>query len=482
MFKKLLFLAFALGSGSGLWAQNSSNLTTKIGACNYQVAKGLVEVVSVRKVSDAATSLTGYDEYQVMLNFETKEGELMPQNTPLSIDFMLEAGNGRYYIGPDYLARYQIRPGTKFAMKVLQLKKGKSCNNLILESAGLPNDLFELEPKLSEISAREAARAAQLEAEKQAEAERLRQEAEFQAAEAARLKAEEEARLAAEKAAAEEAERQRKAEEARLKAEEEARLAAEKAAAEEAERQRKAEAARIKAEIEAEKAAEAARLKAEAEAEKARKIAEEAARKAELQAERTRLEAERRAADEARKAQEIAENEARTKAKMEADVKRREETARAKEAQRAKELAERQSAPSSNPKPANNPAVAQPQSEGGLPLDQVAIDYPSCSYAPAIQGVVEIVSVKKMTDRADEFEVFFKFTPDGLANMSKADRKLWEKEFKFVLEPNMASKNPNAAYIRNNRVYKSSTYGAEVSLPLDGCSYLKLACPELPQQ
>ncbi len=453
MFKKLLFLAFALGSGSGLWAQNSSNLTTKIGACNYQVAKGLVEVVSVRKVSDAATSLTGYDEYQVMLNFETKEGELMPQNTPLSIDFMLEAGNGRYYIGPDYLARYQIRPGTKFAMKVLQLKKGKSCNNLILESAGLPNDLFELEPKLSEISAREAARAAQLEAEKQAEAERLRQEAEFQAAEAARLKAEEEARLAAEKAAAEEAERQRKA-----------------------------EAARIKAEIEAEKAAEAARLKAEAEAEKARKIAEEAARKAELQAERTRLEAERRAADEARKAQEIAENEARTKAKMEADVKRREETARAKEAQRAKELAERQSAPSSNPKPANNPAVAQPQSEGGLPLDQVAIDYPSCSYAPAIQGVVEIVSVKKMTDRADEFEVFFKFTPDGLANMSKADRKLWEKEFKFVLEPNMASKNPNAAYIRNNRVYKSSTYGAEVSLPLDGCSYLKLACPELPQQ
>jgi hypothetical protein len=145
----LSFCAFAQAQ-----AQGNKVVKTRIENCDYQIISGLAEVTKVEMRVPKDSSILLYDEHAIFFKFIPKEGgELMASVRDQEIEFYLHAKGEKILVGPQYLKQYQIRPGTKYAMKFLQ---GPLCEEKYRfgDVGGLPNDVSEAGTRIDEIKKR----------------------------------------------------------------------------------------------------------------------------------------------------------------------------------------------------------------------------------------------------------------------------------------------------------------------------------------
>ncbi len=127
----------------------------RVGDCEYTVLSGLAEVTRIEPRTPKDSSLLGYDEQAIYFTFTAKEGgDLLPTYREEEFEFYLEAKGERFMPGNQYMKRYQIRKGTKYAMRLYQ---SPTCAEKILYAnqfgVGLPNDVSDAADKLDSLKA-----------------------------------------------------------------------------------------------------------------------------------------------------------------------------------------------------------------------------------------------------------------------------------------------------------------------------------------
>lgn len=539
----------ALLAASEAWAQSAPKaVKTRLGECEYQVLAGLAEVVRVEKVTDKEASPLQYDEYAIFFKFIPKEGgELMSTLRDQEIEFFLRGGGEQIRVGPQYIKQYQIRQGTKYAMKFLQ---SPLCEEKYRfgDQGGLPNDLFEAEKNLGELKKRRLEEALQkregaLEDDQAAkdaaalgketnprklddetrrkleEEQRIKQEEEAKAkAEAARIKRETEFRRMEEKLARanDPANNPQPAEDPVITEPVVPKIttvtitepstvtepsidsvaidSAAKASINEEELRRQ-----LTEEISRKLAEE--RLKKEREEEERKRKEEELRKKQEAkdakakakEEERQRKEAERLKKEEAernKRQQEIEEQarkaqEARLKKELEDKIRAEileKETERIKqeEEDRKRKAEEERIAAEEKRIAAEKEAAMKKRIEDELRRAD-------CKFQPKVAGVIQVIAIRKLED-ADpsylgytEYEVKVKFIPSNIDDLPKKDRKVWESEHIFVLDPQGKSANPSAGYIRKFNVTNNARFnGFAQMLETGNCSQIIMYSPQLP--
>lgn len=581
-FISCMLLSFCFCSQAA-WAQGNSTAKatkTRMGDCDYTVIAGLAEVTKVEKIVDKAESFLGYDEYEVLFKFIPKDGgQLLGTLRDQELEFLLNAKGEKIHVGPKYIKQYQVRQGTKYAMKFLQ---NPACEEKYrwADFGGLPNDFSEAGDKIDEIKNRRReeaflaaeklrtpqedtlAKATEIEEKPSKEAELLKkqQEAEekkrvedsiayhkrmfaFQEAEQKRMKSdsaymadmekkrlqEEEEELngkiqtlepkkkSSEDKNKEESKKEPKSgkskddkddkedkpeieiepividtsilevdlNEEQIRREAQAKIAkelAEKRAMEErieAERLRKLEADRLRDSIAQSKILAKEQKKQEKEALKKAKeeekrmqdslarVAEQARIQAAMEEEAKRLKEEQlKQKIEAEVREEMLRQEAERQQQL-AIEKARQEEERKLEAERQKLEAERL---------AEEKKRQEEEDKRG-----------DCVYEDKVAGSILITSLSKVKEAAQshlgyaEYEVKFKFTPSNIDDIPKKDRKVWETEYTFVIDPRGKNANPSAAYISTYNVLKNARFAGFAQVLKGGiCNQVIVYSPQLP--
>jgi hypothetical protein len=148
----LIFCAFAQVQAQG--GSSAKVVKTRIDNCDYQIISGLAEVTKVEMRLPKDSSILLYDEYAISFKFIPKEGgELMASLRDQEMEFYLHAKGEKILVGPQYIKQYQIRAGTKYAMKFLQ---SPLCEEKYRfgDVGGLPNDISEAAGRIDEIKKR----------------------------------------------------------------------------------------------------------------------------------------------------------------------------------------------------------------------------------------------------------------------------------------------------------------------------------------
>lgn len=146
----LPFLAAAQGTTSGKPAPK-----VRINNCDYTVLSGLAEVTRIEPRTPKDSSLLQYDEQAIYFTFTAKEGgDLLPTYREEEFEFYLEGKGERFMPGPQYIKRYQVRKGTKYAMRLYQ---SPTCPEKILYAnqfgVGLPNDVSDVADRIDSLKA-----------------------------------------------------------------------------------------------------------------------------------------------------------------------------------------------------------------------------------------------------------------------------------------------------------------------------------------
>lgn len=487
-------------------------LETKIvRGCEYEVLKGLAEVTEVKKVLTAEESPLKYDEYQILFRFIPMEGgELLSGLKDSDIEFYLKSGIDKLNVGPDYLKHYHIRKGTKYAMKLLQNKMGACLENYTYESGGLPNDLFEARENLMDYR-KETSRKRLSSKEEEYEQRKVEEEVEEMNNNTnpnelpETTPVEEPIKVEEPVEPVEPIEIDPNAEpidpnitEAELRKQIEEELLANGGVEEptptaedgtiDEEALREQIEAKMRAELEAKMRAEE-KAKAEEEAKKKeanRKNAIRNAKKKKKEAERLKKEeAERKAAEKEKAEAERKAAEERIRKEIEAEIKAKlaDEEAAKRAAEAAEEAAEeeekRRQAELLKKKEELKKEVAQRLADEAKRKN--------CTYAERQAGTIEILKVLKVAEAADsyfgytEYEIKVRFRPNNYADLSKKDKKLWDEEHVFTIDPQGKNANPSAAYVRKHKVFKGAKYtGFAQSLDSGICNAVMIYSPNLP--
>jgi hypothetical protein len=110
-----------------------------------------------------------------------------------------------------------------------------------------------------------------------------------------------------------------------------------------------------------------------------------------------------------------------------------------------------------------------------------------CVFSERVSGVIEVIKVSKVKEanisplKYTEYEVTVNFRPDNYADLSKKDKKQWDENYTFTLDPKGKNANPGAGYIRKYKVFKASKYqGFAETLESGICNQVMLYAPDLP--
>ncbi len=111
---------------------------------------GLIEIIKVSKVVDAAQSSLGHTEYEVMVTFrpdnfaELSKKEKKEWETPFV--FTLDPMGKNANPGAGYIRKYKVFKGTPYKGFV-QKKNSGICNDIMVYSPDLPNDVSKIKLK-----------------------------------------------------------------------------------------------------------------------------------------------------------------------------------------------------------------------------------------------------------------------------------------------------------------------------------------------
>lgn len=447
--------------------------------CEYEVLRGLGEIMSVTKTKDKSESILGHDEYVVKFKFIPMEPghQLLQTLQDQEFELYLRSSNIKVPIGIKYIEHYKVIKGLKFAMEFLQ-SRNECSDKWLYESRGLPNDLFEAQDKIADY--KKAVYEGEL--EKYETAHELRKQGldpetfnntptpnnikdpeakvdnttvpdkvDPTVTEPKNIEPENKEPENKEPEAKDTTEVENKIDlnideaELRKQLEEEARKKAGLSSG-------KTDADSLRARLERE-AREKIEKENQANAQVALKDAkknakEEAKRQKDLELEEKMKEEERQKALEAKKAELQKEIEAKIQA--ESDAEKRKETA-------LREQIEKE------------------------------IRRESCAYKDKLSGTIEIVSVAKTIEESEsvfgyaEYEVKYKFRPDNYSEIDKKERKIWDEAYTFKIDPKGKNANPSATYIRKNQVFKGQKYKGFAQVIESGiCEQIMIYAPEMP--
>lgn len=483
---------------------SDGNLKTKtVRDCEYQVLPGLAEITSIRVVRLAEQSALKYDEYEVLFKFTPMEnGQVLEMIRDSEIEFVLRNRAIRVPVGPEYIKRKGLKEGTRYAMNLLQTQNKDAClERYTYESKALDNDLFEAYENIIEYT--KDAYVRQLEEEEKAYERRLANKKDVAVTETVDPTIESKVETAITSS---------ESIYGNLSQEEIANLSeAEMRALVEENLRKKIEGGgsyggsslgideeAIRAEIELRKRQEYADKLAKSTASSSTSIAtptssSNSATDAIKEAKRKAKEAEKIAKDEEkRKEQEALERKKREdeiRAKIEADIdaKIQKEIAENEEAVRvADEIRlQKRKEGEANTAAAMDKIKAIEQEMAQRIIDETRRK--DCIFVERVSGTIEVVKVSKVKEadishlKYTEYEVVVMFRPDNFADLAKKDRKIWEANYTFTLDPMGQNANPGAGYIRKYKVFKASKYqGFAQVLETGICNPIMLYSPDLP--
>jgi hypothetical protein len=511
--------AFSFLMSNAIIAQNGPNETTNanlqkkiVRGCEYEVLPGLAEVVSIVKTRDASESALQYDEHEVLFKFTPMEGgELLTMLKDSEIEFYLRSRAIKIPVGPEYIKAKQLRKGTKYAMNLLQTRNRDAClERYTYESKALDNDLFEAYDNIIDYTKESYVR--QLEMEEVAHEKRKAQQADASANETVDPTMETETTVADESTAiiesdaldfdygglSEEEIANLSEAEMRVLVEENLRKNLKNNSSSFDAEELGIDEAKIRAEIEAKKRAEhAEELKKtpvdnttpSEEANKSAKNSSEAIKEAKRKAK----EAERKAKEDKKRKEQLEvekkqkEEELRQRIEREIEAEIQKEIEAKKEADRQeKEKAEQKAADVTKKKE----QALEKMKAIELEMKKRIIDEAKrsdCVYGNRISGTIEVVKVTKFKEAAlshlkhVEYQVLVTFRPDNFGDLSKKDKKSWEANYTFTIDPTGKNANPGAGYIRKYKVFKASRYQG-FAQPLESgiCSQMMIYSPDLP--
>lgn len=474
---QLLVALFALTVIGPLQAQPAKKVSNKpetkiVRGCEYQVLKGLAEIKEVNKITDAAESALGYDEYEVKFDFIPMEPghKLLTTLSDESFEFKLRSGYDRVPVGPEYIKHYHVRKGLKFAMSFLQTRNSECREKYSYESRGLPNDLFEATDQLKNYKTELAAKKLGDAEEKYSGVEEEPMVNPNETPRPDNLKDPEppvdpeKEEPIKETVDTTDTEVETPVEEENVlpdnMTEEELRAEMERKMREEAGLEDKTatdvDLDSIRAEME-------------------RKVREELEAEAKIKAEEERknaikIERKRKKEEEKRKKEE---------AKQKAEEERlRQEALEAKKAEIREELEAKIQA-----------ELEEKQRKEKALKDQIAkeVRRSTCEYKDKMSGTIEIVEVKKGLEKNEslfgytEYEVMYKFRPDNYKDLSRKERKVWDEAFTLKLDPKGKSANPSATYVRKYQVFKGNKYKGFAEMLESGiCQAIMIYSPDLP--
>lgn len=484
---------------------SDANVKTKIVRdCEYQVLPGLAEVTSIQVVRPASESALKYDEHEVLFKFTPMEGgQILEMLRDQEIEFVLRSRAIRVPVGPEYIKAKGLKVGTKYAMNLLQTQNKDAClERYTYESKALDNDLFEAYENIIDYTKEAYVR--QLEEEDRAHARRMAAQKDAVASNTVDPTIEtkvEKAMTSSESIYG------------NLSDEEIANLSeAEMRALVEENLRKKIEGGSyggenygideeaIRAEIEAKKREEYADKLAMSSHSgsittptSSTTTSNNSATDAIKEAKRKAKEAEKAAKDEEKRKEQEAlerkkkEDEIRAKiaadieAKIQKEIAENEEAAKAAEELRLQKQKEEE---------ATKAAALDKMKAIEQEMAQRIIDETKrkeCVFEERISGTIEVVKVSKVKEadvshlKYTEYEVVVMFRPDNFADINKKDRKIWEANYTFTLDPMGQNANPGAGYIRKYKVFKASKYQGFAQVLQSGiCSPVMLYSPDLP--
>ena len=577
----LSLLVFGLATAtSNVSAQGNKTKPNKtvINDCEYTVLSGLAEVTKVEKIVDKENSLLGYDEYEVFFVFTPKDGgSLLGTLRDQEIEFLLNAKGEKIHVGPKYLKQYQVRKGTKYAMKFMQ---GPTCEEKYrwADYGGLPNDFSEAADKIDDYKRKKLEEGFKnLEAQREPELEPVaivppaptkEDSAKILADLAAEQKRKEDS-IAEYKRnyAFYEQERKRLVqdslfmEEEKLRKEQEAleeqeaaitkvepialpkpKSKDDKKSEKEDEPNKKPKSSGGKddddniiidpIEIDTNKVVgelDTDRIRREAQEKIAREIEAERKKQEQIEAERLKkIEADRmrdsiaqakiqakelkkmekdsikRAKEEAKMLQDSLEREAekeKMRIAVEEQIRRAEEEKLRRQIEEEVRLELLQKEEERKAKEAEEKLRAEQERKSEeerkrLEAERLAAEKKrledelkrgDCAYQEKIAGSILITSLAKVKEASEshlgyaEYEVKFKFTPANIEDIPKKDRKFWDTEHTFVIDPRGQSANPSAAYISTYNVLKNARFNGFAEVLQSGiCNAVIVYARELP--
>lgn len=514
-------IGICCGTPNSLFAQkgpsegSADKVRTKIVRdCEYEVLPGLAEVTSVEVIRPAAESSLQYDEHEVLFKFTPMEGgDLLEMLRDEDIEFVLRSRAVRIPVGPEYIKKKGVKVGTRYAMNLLQTKNRDAClERFTYESKALDNDLFEAYENIIDYTKEAYVR--QLEEKERAHERRKAEGEDKEVVETVDPTIEtvvEEADAPVEEF-----------DYGGLTEDQIANLSeAEMRALVEKNLRKKIEGGqtpsyggseigidekKLRAEIEAKKREEYAKQLSEAQGDSGNKggssssasnkstaSSKNAAAEAIKEAKRKAKEAEKqKRAEQKRKEQEAVERkrkEDEIRAKLEKEVEA-EIQREIREKQEAAQLAAEQEAKEEEEKRNKKAAALEKIKSIERELAQRIVDETKrkdCVYGERISGTIEVIKVSKVKEanvshlKYTEYEVLVTFRPDNFAELSKKDKKLWEAQYVFTLDPKGKNANPGAGYIRKYKVFKASKYqGFAQNLESGICTSIMLYSPDLP--
>jgi hypothetical protein len=480
--------------------------TKTVRDCEYDVLPGLAEITSIQVTRPASESSLKYDEHEVLFKFTPMEGgQILEMLRDSEIEFVLRSRAIRIPVGPEYIKAKNLKVGTKYAMNLLQTENKDAClERYTYESKALDNDLFEAYEYIIDYTKEAYVR--QLE-EQDRNYER-KKAAGADATVAATVDPTIETKIEPI------AKGQESLDYGGLTPEEIANLSeAEMRALVEENLRKKLESGgtttyggselginedEMRKEIEAKYREEHADEIAAAEggdnsvapkttstssnaaATDAIKEAKRKAKEAEKEAAAQKKREEQEAIERQKKEDEI-------RAKIEKEIADKvqkeiaEKEAAAKAAAEAKVLADQEDAAKKTMAMDKMKAIEKEMSQ--RIIDETKRK--ECVFGDRISGTIEVVKVSKVKEAEEsylkyaEYEVLVAFHPDNDAN--KKDKKLWETNYTFTLDPTGQNANPGANYIRKYKVFKASKYQGFAQVLTTGiCNSVMIYSPDLP--
>jgi hypothetical protein len=436
--------------------------------CEYEVLRGLGEIMSITKTKDKSESLLGHDEYVVKFNFTPMEPghKLMTTLQDQEFELYLRSSNIKVPIGPKYIEHYKVIKGLKFAMEFLQSRD--ECNDKWLyESRGLPNDLFEAQDKIADY--KKAIYEGEL--EKYEAAHEMKKQG-----------------LDPETFNSVPNPKDPKANTPETNPEVDPKgtdpiidpkvnpVIDTKVDTTVDEPKVDLNDAELRKQLEAEARKKAGLDNSGTNPDSIRALLEKEAR------EKIDKEKQANANDVIKDAKKNAKEEARRQKELE-------EQAKLDEADRLKNLEAKKAELQKDIEAKIADEVAAKKNKENALRDQIEkeIRRESCAYKDKLSGTIEIISVEKSTEEAEsvfgyaEYEVKYKFRPDNYSEIDKKERKIWDETYIFKLDPQGKSANPSATYIRKNQVFKGQKHKGFAQVLESGiCDQIMIYAPEMP--
>lgn len=484
-------------------SDGSGGKTKIVRDCEYQILPGLAEITSVQVIRPASESALKYDEYEVLFKFTAMEGgQVLEMLRDAEIPFVLRSRAIRVPVGPEYIKTKGIKEGTKYAMNLLQTENKEAClERYTYESKALDNDLFEAYENIIDYTKEAYVR--QLEEEERLHSIRKAKKEDAIASGTIDPTIETKVETAVASSGIDYG---------GLSEDEIANLSeAEMRALVEENLRKKLEGGgsyggsslgidedAIRKEIEAKKREEyadklALSTHSSTSSTTSTTTTGNSANDAIKEAKRKAKEAEKVAKEEEKRKEQEAidrkhkEDEIRTKIEADIEAKIQKEIAENEDA--AKAAAELQAQKSKDDQ-AHKAAALDKMKAIEQEMSQRIIDETKrrdCIFEERVSGVIEVVKVSKIKEadvshlKYTEYEVVVMFRPDNFADLSKKDRKIWEANYTFTLDPMGQNANPGAGYIRKYKVFKASKYqGFAQPLQSGICNPVMLYSPDLP--